>query len=1042
MSRQRNRKTTRTASSDSDFERHKGRRVAIVISGPGTGETGGAERFYAGLVDAFRQIGCIAKLVPTEAREPDVATIVSNYDKAAAIDLSGYDFVISTKVPSYAVMHPRHVVYLVHTVRVFDDMFDDNFPTPSVHDRENRAEVHHADFEALRRAKALFAIGHEVADRLYRWRGLSAKVMHPPIGMDGFHSSPAEDFFFIPSRLHPWKRLDLLIAAIKASPLDMRLKIAGVGEQAAELKRLIGDDQRIQLMGRIGDEALIDHYSRCLAVPFVTNREDYGYVTLEAFASGKPVITCGDSGEPARLVVHGQNGLVVAPTVDALRGALEEIWSERARAKVMGEAGRSLVDSLDWRETALQLADAAFATEEPIARAALPVTVTDMQPIDPAVGGGRQRLLGLYHGMGHDIQCTYVGTYDWPGELRRDHSLSPSLREIDVPLSEAHHAAARTYMANADGLNVIDLLFSQQAHLSPDFVNEVVDRVREANVVVFSHPWVYPLVSNHIRDNQTVIYDSQNVEGYLRGQLINRSVPLQVDALRNVISDELALAQRADWILACSHEDLVLFHTLYGISPERMRVVPNGVMAFQATPASLEDKLAARRRLGLQMDEFIGVFIGSPYGPNVDAARFLVDALAPTDNATTYVIAGGVGEAVAANSANTIITGPVTEAEKAEWFAASDFAINPMTSGSGTNIKMFDFMAAGLPIVTTDIGARGIEAVGTDFMIRAEATPDSMRRAITSLRDHPDRPSLAAAARLHVEEGFAWERISHTLGAFCSMRHRTSGQTKPYFSVVVPSYERHDQLDRLMLALSAQVERDFEVIVIDQSAKPWPAAQDSFGFLHTYYHSPVKGAVRARNTGAMLAQGQIIAFVDDDCVPDRDWLLNARAWFADEEVAGIEGLIYSDHLDDPDWRPVTNVGFEGIGFMTANLLVRSAAFQYLGGFDLQFDRPHFREDTDFGWRLQNLGHVPYSADVRVFHPAQSRSIERESLAGRTKFFKNDVKLFKKHPERYLELFFREQQYIHNQDFIRTVIEGFIDLGYCESDIPEWILDKR
>lgn len=1042
MTPQTNNQSANPTVAEAGPDRHKGRRVAIVISGPGTGETGGAERFYVGLADAFRQIGCTVELIPTEAREPDVETIVANYGKAAALDLSRFDLVISTKVPSYAVTHPRHVVYLVHTVRVFDDMFDDRFPSASVHDRQNRAKVHSADFAALRRAKAIFAIGHEVADRLHRWRGLSATVLHPPMGISGFRSGSAEDFFFIPGRLHPWKRLDLLVAAVKASRLDLRLKIAGTGEQDAELRRLIGGDPRIQMMGRISDEALIDHYARCLAVPFVTNREDYGYVTLEAFASSKPVITCEDSGEPARFVVHGESGLVVAPSAEAVRGALEEMWINRARAKTMGDAGRLLVDALDWRETALLLADAAMAEEQPSVPATVPITVADMQPIDPAIGGGRLRLLGLYHGMGHDIQCTYVGTYDWPGEGYRDHLLSSSLREIDVPLSDAHHAAARDYADRAGNLNVIDLMFSQQAHLSPDYVAEVVRRVRESRVVIFSHPWVYPLVAGHIRENQTVIYDSQNVESYLRAQLIDRANPLQLAALRNVIADELALARRADWILACSHEDLLQFHSLYGITPARMRVVPNGVMAFQAEAATLECRRAARLRLGLPQDAFAGIFIGSPYGPNVDAARFLTDVLAPFDAATTYVIAGGVGDVVSPRTANCRITGQISDSEKADWFTASDFAINPMMSGSGTNIKMFDFMAAGLPIITTDTGARGIETFGAGFMIRADASPEALQQAVERLRHHPDRDSLARAARLHVEEGFAWERISHSLGAFCAMRHQSSGQGKPRFSVVVPSYERHQKLGDLMRALQAQVERDFEVIMVDQSAERWAGVESSYGFPLFYNHSPVKGAVRARNTGAMLAQGDIIAFVDDDCVPDPDWLLNARAYFADPQVAGVEGLIYSDHLDDPDWRPVTNVGFEGIGFMTANLMVRSAAFQYIGGFDLQFDRPHFREDTDFGWRLQQLGSVPYAADVRVFHPAQPRRVERESLAARTRFFRNDAKLFAKHPEKYRELFFRECQFTHNSDFIPTVIEGLHELGYRDEMIPDWILDKR
>lgn len=1025
----------------SDVFRHKGRRVGVVISGPGTGETGGAERFYSGLADAFRQIGCDVDLVATEASEPDVDTILDNYDKAAAKDLSSYDFVISTKVPSYAVRHPRHVLYLVHTVRVFDDMFEEQFVSASVHDRTNRAKVHQKDLEALEGPKAIFAIGHEVADRLYRWRGLSATVLHPPMAIGGFREGPEEGFFFIPGRLHPWKRLDLLVSAVKSSRLDMRLKIAGVGEHEEGLRALIGDDERIELMGRISDADLIDNYARCLAVPFVTKREDYGYVTLEAFASGKAVVTCEDSGEPARFVVHGENGLVVPPTVDAVRGALEQLWLDRAEARNMGSAGRAVVENMSWRDTALALADAAMSDDGPQPAAPIPVTVTDMQPIHPAIGGGRLRLLGLYHGMGHDIACTYVGTYDWPGEAFRDHALSPTLREIDVPLSDAHHNAARAYMEKAEGLNVIDLMFSQQAHLSPEYIEEVVRRIREAKVVVFSHPWVYPLVASHIRDNQTVIYDSQNVEGYLRAQLIDRGNALQSAALRNVVSDELALARRADWILACSHEDLVRFHALYGISPERMRIVPNGVMAFAGAPATPERKKDARERLGLPLGAFIGIFIGSPYGPNVDAAMFISDILAPLDPTTTYVIAGGVGQTVTPRTENVRLTGHITDEEKADWFAASDFAVNPMMSGSGTNIKMFDFMAAGLPIITTETGARGIDATSAEFMITSEATPDGMKRAVGELRRHRDPAAMSRAARAYVEEGFAWERISHALGAFCAMRHRSAGQPKPYFSVVVPSYERHERLSELLAALQAQTERDFEVIVVDQSANRWAEAERTFGFPFTYYHSPVKGAVRARNTGAMLAQGKVIAFVDDDCLPDPEWLINARSWFADENVAGVEGLIYSDHLDDPDWRPVTNVGFEGIGFMTANLMVRSDCFQFLGGFDLQFDKPHFREDTDFGWRLQELGDVPYAADVRVFHPAQPRNIERESLAARTKFFKNDAKLYIKHPEKYRELFLRECQFLNNPAFIPTVIEGFHDLGRGDA-IPEWVLHHQ
>ena len=67
--------------------------------------------------------------------------------------------------------------------------------------------------------------------------------------------------------------------------------------------------------------------------------------------------------------------------------------------------------------------------------------------------------------------------------------------------------------------------------------------------------------------------------------------------------------------------------------------------------------------------------------------------------------------------------------------------------------------------------------------------------------------------------------------------------------------------------------------------------------------------------------------------------------------------------------------------MTANLLLRRDTFNAIDGFDEQFDVP-FREDTDLGWRACALGEIPFGHDVRVFHPAHARSVEREALSER------------------------------------------------------------
>jgi glycosyltransferase involved in cell wall biosynthesis len=292
-------------------------------------------------------------------------------------------------------------------------------------------------------------------------------------------------------------------------------------------------------------------------------------------------------------------------------------------------------------------------------------------------------------------------------------------------------------------------------------------------------------------------------------------------------------------------------------------------------------------------------------------------------------------------------------------------------------------------------------------------------------------------ARACVEDNYAWEQISPTLGAlFGSAKRKKENLDSCIFSVVVPSYDRHLELDEIMKCLQAQEYRSFEVIVVDQTPTPWGGRNTDFGFPLTYFHSLVKGAALSRNTGAFLAQGKVLVFTDDDCRPSPSWLASAIPYFLADDVVAIEGLIESDHLDDPDFRPVTNVGFEGIGFMTANLFVRSCSFQLLGGFDLAFDRPHFREDTDLGWRLLGLGSVPYAKDVKVYHPAQPRNKARESLQERSKCFKNDALLYKKHPTKYKDLFFMECQYMHNPYYAEYLLAGFSENGMAP---PDWLI---
>ena len=162
-----------------------------------------------------------------------------------------------------------------------------------------------------------FVIGHRPYQRLYEvdvlWQRIKFEVLHPAPALQGFREPRIGEYVFVPGRLHRWKRVDLIINALQYVKKDIPLWIAGTGEDEASLRALAGGDRRIEFLGRVSDEQLLDLYAGALVVPFVPLNEDYGLITIEAFRSKKPVITCFDSGEPTYFVKNGVTGFVVRP---------------------------------------------------------------------------------------------------------------------------------------------------------------------------------------------------------------------------------------------------------------------------------------------------------------------------------------------------------------------------------------------------------------------------------------------------------------------------------------------------------------------------------------------------------------------------------------------------------------------------------------------------------------------------------------------------------------------------------------------------------
>jgi len=274
------------------------------------------------------------------------------------------DQVISLRFPAYAVRHDRHVVWLNHRMREYYDLWDQFAPhlsyRASIKERARRAMIHRVDRYLLtRRVQRLFVISATVQARLARWGNLSSEVLHVPAPKREYRCDEYGDYLFGVSRLTPLKRFDLVIRALaEPSAAGIRCVLAGDGREMNELARLCRHydlESRVTLLGRIDDQTLLHHLARCRAVVFPPLNEDYGFVTVEAFSCGKPVLTCRDSGGPAELVHDGVSGFVTDSKPEALAQAMRAVMSDCTLAIRLGEAGARQAASMTWPDAVQKL---------------------------------------------------------------------------------------------------------------------------------------------------------------------------------------------------------------------------------------------------------------------------------------------------------------------------------------------------------------------------------------------------------------------------------------------------------------------------------------------------------------------------------------------------------------------------------------------------------------------------------------------------------------------------------------------------------------
>jgi len=218
------------------------------------------------------------------------------------------------------------------------------------------------------------------------------------------------------------------------------------------------------------------------------------------------------------------------------------------------------------------------------------------------------------------------------------------------------------------------------------------------------HFCAYPSWMSRVATETRVVYSAHNVEQ-------DFALAEPSSRLRRLFGRRIGMLERravhaSDLVVTCTEADGKRLAQLYG-GLNRLAVVPNGFDEGEIWGMEGPGREESRTELGLKPEELAILFIGGRAAHNRRAVQFLEDELLPRlERPARLVVAGQCARP--RRNGRMLAFGVVDRLRPL--FAAADIAVNPIDSGFGSNVKLAEYLAAGLPVVTTAVGLRGYEA--------------------------------------------------------------------------------------------------------------------------------------------------------------------------------------------------------------------------------------------------------------------------------------------------------------------------------------------
>jgi len=381
-------------------------------------------------------------------------------------------------------------------------------------------------------------------------------------------------------------------------------------------------------------------------------------------------------------------------------------------------------------------------------------TLTVFVPFDFSTGnfGGGLRVLNEYKALSKHFRIFAIAV---PGIRKSPFKINDNFTVIPIPTNRNFWELLKEEEKKAGG-HLNDVLFTDHYDLVPGLKDIFLKLFNITDIFISSHPYFFKMFKNYGGD-KSLMYEAHNVDAELKKTYLNSNNIYAKKYLDTVEEVESIACNESAIVSAVSEQDKNGLSKRYGIEPDKVVVVPNGVDCSSCEFIPYSERLRRSKERSI-------VFVSSAHGPNIEAVDFIINFLAPADKKNNYLIIGNVDiEYVGKNIPDNVkFLGILNNSEKNKVLADASVAINPMFSGGGTNLKVLEYLACGLPLISTKYGMRGFEQLMNYAFI---ADDDNFLNVITevmSMRvDKLDENSLKA--RGIVKNNFDWTVVTREL---------------------------------------------------------------------------------------------------------------------------------------------------------------------------------------------------------------------------------------------------------------------------------------